>query len=119
MTEEEFNKIIENLKVDLQVYDEMIKEVSSDMIMESFTQYPIFIATEHEVKMGELILEKDDHAATFSIYATTLEEMVDRKLVLEEKKNDFIQTYKDPKKFMCVMLITATIASFVFVPYKN
>jgi hypothetical protein len=119
MTEEEFNKLIENLNVDLKIYDEMIKEVSSDMIKEAFTQYPIFIATEHEVKLGELILEKDDHAATFSIYATTLEEMVERKLVLESKKEEFIRTYKDPKKFMCVMLITETIASFVFVPYKS
>lgn len=119
MTEEEFNKLIESLKVDLKIYDEMIKEVSSDMIAEAFTQYPIFIATEHEVKLGELILEKDDHAATFSIYATTLEEMIERKLVLESKKEEFVRTYKDPKKFMCVMLITATIASFVFVPYKS
>jgi hypothetical protein len=119
MTEEAFNKLIESLKVDLKIYGEMIEEVSSDMIAESFTQYPIFIATEHEVKMGELILEKDEHAATFSIYTTTLEEMVDRNLILEEKKADFIKTYKDPKKFMCVMLLTSTIASFVFMPYKS
>jgi hypothetical protein len=119
MTEEEFNKLIDSLNIDLKVYDEMIKEVSADMIVEEFTQYPIFIATEHEVKMGELILEKDDHAATFNIYATTLEEMVEKKLVLETKKAEFIKTYKDPKKFMCVMLLTPSIASFVFVPYKN
>jgi hypothetical protein len=119
MTEEEFNKIIEDLKIDLKVYDEMIKEVSADMISGQFTQYPIFIATEHEVKIGELILAKDDHAATYNIYATTLEEMVEHKLVLAEKKAGFIEAYKDPKKFMCVMLLTATIASFVFVPYKS
>lgn len=119
MTEEEFNKLIDSLNIDLKIYDGMIKEVSADMIAEGFTQYPIFIATEHEVKMGELVLQKDDHAATFNIYASTLEEMVDRKLVLENKKADFIKTYKDPNKFMCVMLLTQTIASFVFVPYKN
>lgn len=119
MTEEDFNKLIEELKVDLKIYDEMIKDVSADMIAEGFTQYPVFIATEHEVKMGELILEKNDHAATYNIYATTLEEMIDRQLVLEQKKPEFIRTYKDPKKFMCIMLLTATIASFVFVPYKS
>ena len=119
MTEEEFNKLIETLKVDLKIYDEMIKEVSSDMIAEEFTNYPVFIAADQAIKLGELILDKDDHAATFSIYATTLEEMVDRNLVLETKKADFIKTYKDPKKFMCVMLLTASIASFVFVPYKS
>jgi hypothetical protein len=119
MTEEEFNKLIETLKVDLKIYAEMIEEVSSDMMAEGFTEHPVFIATEHQVKMGELILDKDDHAATFSIYASTLEEMVARKLVLESKKAEFVKTYKDPKKYMCVMLITAAIASFVFVPYKS
>lgn len=119
MTEEDFNKLIEELKVDLKIYDEMIKDVSSDMIAEGFTQYPVFIATEHEVKMGEMILDKNDHAATYNIYATTLEEMVDKQLVLESKKSEFIRTYKDPKKFMCIMLLTSTVASFVFVPYKS
>jgi hypothetical protein len=119
MTEEEFNKLIESLKVDLKIYEEMISEVSADMIAEGFTEYPIFIATGHEVKMGELILDKDDQAGTFNIYATTLEEMIEKKLVLESKKAEFTRTYKDPAKFMCVMLLTETIASFVFVPYKS
>jgi hypothetical protein len=119
MTEEDFNKLIEELKVDLKIYDEMIKDVSLDMVAEGFTQYPVFIATEHEVKLGELILDKNDHAATYNIYATTLEEMVDKQLVLESKKAEFIRTYKDSKKFMCIMLLTATVASFVFVPYKS
>jgi hypothetical protein len=118
MTEEEFNKLIESLKVDLKIYEEMIKEVSADMIAGGFTEYPVFIATEHEVKIGELVLDKEDQAGTFNIYATTLEEMVEKKLILESKKDDFVKTYKDPKKFICVMLLTATIASFVFVPYK-
>lgn len=119
MTEEEFKKIIDSLNIDLKIYDEMIREVSLDMIAEGFTQYPVFIATEHEVKLGELILDKEDHAATFSVYATTLEELLERSLVKADKKEEFIRTYKDPKRFMCVMLITATIASFVFVPYKS
>ncbi len=119
MIEEEFNKLIENLKVDLQIYDEMIKEVSADMMAEGFTQYPIFIATEQDVKLGELIIDKNDQAGTFNIYATTMEEMVEKNLILESKKNAFTKAYKDPKKFMCVMLITTSIASFVFVPYKS
>ena len=119
MTEEEFNKLIESLKLDLKIYDEMIKEVSADMIAEGFTAYPVFIATEHDIKIGELILDKKDQAGTFNIYATTMEELIEKKLILEEKRNSFIKAYKDAKKFMCVMLITTTIASFVFVPYKS
>jgi hypothetical protein len=117
MTAEEFNQIIEQLKVDLKIYSEMIQEVSEDMRKEHFTEYPVFIASEHEVKLGELILDKEDHAATFSIYATTMEELLERKILLPAKQPDFVKTYKNPSQFMCVMLLTASVASFVFVPY--
>lgn len=119
MTPEEFNQIIEQLKVDLKIYAEMIQEVSTDMRNEHFTEYPVFIATEHEVKLGELILDKEDHAATFSIYASTMEELLERKILLPERQPDFVKTYKNPEQFMCVMLLTASVASFVFLPYPT
>jgi len=119
MTEAEFNEIIGTLKDDLRIYDEMIREVSVDMIAEEFTEYPVFIATQHEVKIGELIIDKNDMAGTFNLYATTIDEMIVMKLILESKKNDFIKAYKDPKKFMCVMLVTEKFASFVFLPYAK
>ena len=118
MTEEEFNKIIETLKSDLTIYDEMIKEVSHEMIAEGFTKFPVFIATEHDVKIGELIIDKNDMAGTFNMYATTMEEMLDKNLILENKKNDFVKAYKDPAKFMCIMLLTEKVASFIFSKYK-
>src|SRR3954470_24901016 len=99
MTEAEFNKIIEELKSDLKVYDEMIREVSRDMIAEGFTPHPVFVATPHEIEIGELIIDKNDMAGTFNIYASTLDEMIERKLVLESRRSDFIKAYKDPKKF--------------------
>jgi len=119
MSEEEFKKIIESLKTDLKIYDEMIKEVSADMIAEGFTEYPVFIATEHDVKIGELIIDKNDMAGTYNVYATTIDEMVETNLILEAKKNYFIKAYKDPKKFMCVMLATEKLASFIFVPFAK
>jgi hypothetical protein len=45
--------------------------------------------------------------------------MVNQKIILENKKEEFVNVYKDANKFMCVMLLTTTIASFVFVPYKS
>ncbi len=117
MTEEDFNKIIDNLKVDLKILEDMIKEVADDIIREGFSQYPVFIATEHEVKIGELIIDKNDHAATFNIYASTIEEMAEHKLIMENKKAEFLKAYKNPKQFMCVMLIASGVASFIFVPY--
>ncbi len=119
MTEEEFNKIIESLKSDLAIYDEMIKEVSQEMIAEEFTKFPVFIATSNVVNIGELIIDKNDQAGTFNIFATTMEEMIEKNLILENRKDAFFKAYKDPKKFMCIMLLTESTGSFIFSRYKN
>jgi hypothetical protein len=117
MTEEEFKKIIQQLKSDLRIYSEMLKEVSIDIIREGFSQYPIFIASDEAVKMGELILDKEDYAAVYSIYATTLEELVEKNIIQSERKASFITSYKNPKLHMCVLLITKGIASIAFYPF--
>lgn len=115
---EVFNKLLETLKDDLAFYSEMIKEVATEMIKEGFTSYPVFVAHQHEVKLGEVILKREDFARDFNINATTLEELIEKKLILEERKNEFILNYKNPKSNMCILLITVSGAHFIYVPYK-
>jgi hypothetical protein len=117
--EEILKKLLDILADDLAFYSPMIKEVSTDLIKEKFTQYPIFVAHQHEVKLGEPILMREDYAREFSIHASTLEEMMEKKLVLPERENDFKLNYKNPKEFMCILLITPGEARFVYVPYKQ
>jgi hypothetical protein len=112
-----FNKLLETLHDDLAFYSPMIKEVAQEMMKEKFTAYPIFIAHQHEVKIGELILSKDDFARDFSINACTLEALVEAKMILPERKNDFIQNFQNPKTTMCILLVLVSGAHFVFVPY--
>ncbi|MBC7383147.1 MAG: hypothetical protein H7296_09160 [Bacteroidia bacterium] len=111
-------KLLELLREDLVFYSDMIKEVAMDMIKEGYTKYPVFIAHQHEVKVGEPILLIQDYARDFNINATTLEELVERKLVLPEREADFKANYKDPKVFICILLITVISAHFIYVPYK-
>ncbi len=117
-SEEQFSKLLDALKEDLRFFNQQIREVSQDIIAEGFSKYPVFIATEHEVKIGELVFPKADYARDFNIYATTMEELAEKKLILPAKKQEFVSTFKDPRKFMCVLLLTSATASFVFVPFN-
>jgi hypothetical protein len=112
-----FNKLLESLQDDLAFYAPMIKEVAVEMMKEKFTAYPVFIAHQHEVKIGELILAKEDFARDFSINASTLEALVEAKMILPERKDDFIRNYQNPKTTMCILLVLVTGAHFIFVPY--
>jgi hypothetical protein len=116
---EAFEIQLNALKADIDFYSYSIKEVAVDMVKEGFTQYPVFIASEHEVKIGELILSRSDYARDNDIYASTMEELVENKVIDVKKENDFKENYKGYKTHCCVLWLAPTTAQFVYIPYKK
>src|SRR5690606_14663883 len=107
-----------SLKVDLDLYKESIREVALDLITEEFTQYPIFIAHQHEVKVGEVILDSAELGTDWTIQASSLEEFLEVGIIKEDKKEAFIKKFKNPGDFMCLFVIVPEGANFVFYPYN-
>lgn len=119
MTEDLLKTYLSTLRLDLNLYKDSIKEVSEDIIKEGFSKYPIFIAHQEEVKLGEVILDKDELGTHFTIQATTLEELVERKVILPKNIGKFKSAYKDPSTQCCIFLLTSQGAQFVFVPFES
>ncbi|SEL73288.1 hypothetical protein [Parapedobacter koreensis] len=109
---------LKSLKVDLDFYSESIKEIAVEIMAEGLSAYPIFIAHQHEVSLGELILDRKELGTEWSVHASTLEEFVERGIIKEERKAHFIKQYKKPENFMCLFVIVPEGANFVFYPYK-
>ncbi len=109
---------LESLEVDLKFFNDSIKEVAIE-IMEGLSKYPIFIAHQHEVALGEVIFDRHDMNTEWTIQASTLEEFMERGVIKKELKERFIDTYKNPDKFMCVFAIVPDGANFVFFPYAK
>ena len=109
---------LQQLRAELILMKESIKETSKDIIKEGFSQYPIFIAHQNPVEIGEVILDKEDMATHWSISASTLEEFVEKGVIQADKSDYFKENYKNPKDFMCMFVIHATDARFVFIPYR-
>lgn len=108
---------LKSLELDLKFYSESIKEVAQEIISEGISEYPIFVAHQHELRLGEPILDKDELNTNWSIHASTLEEFSEKGLVQANKKERFEKQYKDPYKFMCVFVIVPEGANFIFYPY--
>jgi hypothetical protein len=113
------NSPLLSLQRDLKVFSESIREVAVEIIVEGVSRYPIFIAHQHELKLGEVILDRNELNSDWTIHASTLEEFVERGVIKSELKKRFIDTYKDPKDFMCVFVVVPEGANFVFVPYAK
>ena len=118
MTEELLKAYLGTLRLDWNLFKDSIKEVSEEVIKDGYSQFPIFIAHQAEVKLGEVILDKEELNTNFTIQASTMEEFVERKIILEKNVPKFKSAYKDPDKFCCIFLVTEHGAQFVFVPYE-
>ena len=108
-----------SLERDLKVYSESIHEVAIEIMVEGLSSYPIFIAYQHIVKIGELILDRDDLNMDWSINASTLEEFVEKGIIKKELQERFTKSYKNPHDFMCLFVVVPEGANFVYYPYKK
>ncbi|TAE88630.1 MAG: hypothetical protein EAY81_02765 [Bacteroidetes bacterium] len=110
---------LELLKDDIEFYQGMLKEVSADILNEGFSKYPVFIAHQEPIKLGEMIIDASEYSRSYNISATVLEELLERNIVTKEREQSFKDAYKNPSQFLCILLVTDKGASFVFVPIKK
>lgn len=108
---------LKSLEADLKLYSDSIKEVATEILSEGLSEYPIFVAHQHEVALGELILDKNELNTAWSIQASMLEEFIQKGVIHREKQERFIKQYKNPNEFMCLFVIVPEGANFVFYPY--
>jgi|SRR6476661_548281 len=109
---------LKSLESDLKLYNESIKEVAVEIMVEGISAYPIFVAHQHEVKLGELILDRHELNTGWTIQASTLEEFVEKGIIHKDKKERFIKQYKNAHNFMCLFVIVPEGGNFVFYPYQ-
>jgi len=108
-----------SLEKDLEFYADAIREVAVEIMVEGISAHPIFIAHQHEVSIGEMILNKEELNTDWTIQASTLEEFVEKGIISKERKEPFLKSYKKPEDFMCVFVIVPEGANFIYYPYKT
>jgi hypothetical protein len=108
-----------SLEKDLELYADSIKEISLEIIAEGVSQNPIFVAHQHTVSIGEMILNKEELNTNWNIQASMVEEFVEKGIIKPELKELFLKNYKKPEDFMCVFVIVPEGANFIFYPYKR
>ncbi|MGY0038256.1 hypothetical protein [Pedobacter sp. NJ-S-72] len=108
-----------SLEKDLELYADSIREISLEIIAEGVSQNPIFVAHQHTVSIGEMILNKDELNTNWNIQASMVEEFVEKGIIKPELKELFLKNYKKPEDFMCVFVIVPEGANFIFYPYRK
>ncbi|HEY8929215.1 MAG TPA: hypothetical protein VIM55_08500 [Mucilaginibacter sp.] len=107
-----------SLEKDLKLFSESLLEVATEIMVEGLSRYPIFVAHQHQINLGELILDRAELNTEWSIHASTLEEFVEKGVIKEVLKERFISSYKNPSEYMCIFVIVPEGANFVYFPYQ-
>lgn len=110
---------LKSLQKDLDFYSDSIKEVATEIDVEGISSFPIFVAHQHEMKIGELILDREELGTQWTIHASTLEEFIEKGLITKDKKDLFEKNYKNSSEFMCLFVVVPEGANFVYYPYKS
>ena len=108
-----------SLEKDLSFYADSIKEVAVEIMVEGISAHPIFIAHQHQVNIGEIILNREELNTSWTIQASTLEEFIQKGIIHPDKKEHFLKSYKKPENYMCIFVIVPEGANFVYYPYPK
>ena len=111
-------KYLGTISQDFVKVSDSIKEASYQIRKADF-EFPIFVISKEEIPIGQLLLAKNEQALVWNYYASFLDEFVQRELVAKDKREDFINTYKDPDEFCCLFVVDKELTSFVFIPYPE
>lgn len=107
--------IIEN---DLQKYHALLSKASDEILEKEVSKYPIFVIHKQDIALGVPLVIREKHETNWSIHVSTLEEFSVKKLIKDDKIDDFRETYKSPKTHLCVFVLSDIGAQFLFIPRK-
>lgn len=96
---------------------DLLKESAYQIKKRGFSDYPIFPISKNPSPIGQVLYEKEVMKTDWNYYVTYLDEFLQRKLIDEDKKEDFVNNFKDPEEFCCLFVIEEEFTNFVFIPY--
>src|SRR5210317_1635197 len=82
-----------------------IKEASYQIRKRGFSDFPIFVICKVEIPLGQLLFKKEEVGTDWNYYVTYLDEFSQRKIIEEDKLEDFKKNYKNPDEFCCLFVI--------------
>lgn len=112
-------KFLGTITKDFVVVSETLKEGAYQLRARKIDEYPIFPISKVELPIGQIIIARQQMALEWHYSISYLNEFIQRKLIDEDKVEDFIKNYKNPDEFCCLFVVEENFTNFVFVPYPE
>ena len=111
---EKEKEILHNVEADIKTLKKELNETVKAIVDGGYSKFPILLAHEEDIAIAQKVIDKVDYQSHFNFSASTLEEMVSRKIILENKRSDFERRYKANSDSFCVLLVHPDSMKFIF-----
>ncbi len=112
-------KYLGTITQDFLIVSDNLKEAAYQIRKRGFSDYPIFPISKTEIPIGNLLVGKAELGNAWTYRITYLDEFVQRKIIAEEKVEDFMSTFKDPDEFCCLFVVDQAFTNFMYIPYPE
>jgi len=116
MKEAEKLLVIEN---EMKRFNKLLCAATDKVLDSNASSFPIFVVAKQPVALGINLIDREKTNSNWSINVSSLEEFISNNLVFEDKVADFKKTYKDPKQFICLFVLSDLGAQYLFVPRNS
>jgi len=104
------------IEKEMKIYLPLLSKASDKILKSKASSFPIFVVAKQPIALGISLVDREKVNSNWSINASSLEEFISKELIFEAKAEDFKKTYKDPKLFICLFVLSDLGAQFMFVP---
>lgn len=108
--------LYKQLEKELVGYKPTLAKAAEVIRVQDVSLFPIFIVHQSIVDIGINIVDKDAVRGSWSVNASTLEELVTKQVIAEEKVEDFQLLYRSHADDLCLFVLSELGANFIFLP---
>lgn len=106
------------LERDIKVLGSILRDAATTLKNENISNYPLFVAHQYRLSVGIPLIDRDIQNSNWSFNISTLEELVTKNIISNERVDPFREVYKDPEQFVSIFVIDEEVAEFIFYPYE-
>lgn len=110
---------LEVARADFYRVADLLNQLAEAAIDQGATAYPVFIATQLGIGLGLPMLDRDAYGLTNNFRISPLEELIRKKVILEEHRRSFEKTYGDPRRKAALLVVHDEGAEIAFLPYSS
>ena len=107
-------ELLQSLDGDIKMLKKELNETVKAIVDGGYSKLPILLAHEEEIAIAQKVIDKKEYQTSFSFSASTMEELVARKIILDEKKSAFEKQFEAQSDSFCILLVHKESMKFIF-----